>query len=88
MRKPYTQRASVRLRRRLYALQAGCCYLCPQPMALRRSTRDHVIPRAKGGRKARNVLLAHGRCNRRKADRDPHPCESLFAAIIYERKAA
>lgn len=78
----------------LWELQRGRCYLCGKKMRRVRHTRpevasdDHVMPKRLGGTRLNNILLAHRRCNLAKADRAPHPCEQLFAAIIYERIAA
>ena len=41
-------------------------------------TRDHVTPKAMGGRFWWNKLLTHAACNNRKGDRPPHPCELLY----------
>ncbi len=65
--------------------QGGRCYLCGKPME--KPTREHVMPRALGGRNAKNVLGAHSLCNRIKADRYPKPCELLFLAAINLRIA-
>jgi len=60
--------------------QDGRCYLCPRPMSS--PTRDHVVPKAKGGGSRWNQLLACPRCNVRKADRWPYPCELLMLHAV------
>lgn len=51
--------------------QGGRCFLCGEPVGAK-ATYDHLIPRAYGGADvAANVVLAHVRCNRKKADRLP-----------------
>lgn len=51
------------------------CWLCgervdPRARGRRRATRDHVIPRSKGGPDAlSNLRLAHFNCNTRRGDR-------------------
>ena len=79
----------ARRRKVLYGLQRKRCYLCAKRMYPgNRSTDDHVIPKSRGGRRDRNILLAHKKCNERKGDRPPHPCELLYAAAGYERMPA
>ncbi len=59
------------------------CYLCGKWM--RRPSDDHVVPKRLGGRRGRNILLAHSACNAAKADRAPYPCELLLTAAVYDR---
>lgn len=55
------------------------CYLCGGPVMKnapeghpRAPTRDHVVPRAKGGpNHNQNLRLAHYRCNQERATRPP-----------------
>lgn len=48
------------------------CGLCGDPIAPADLTRDHVIPRARGGRDVwTNVVASHRACNMRKACRTP-----------------
>lgn len=75
---------TVQLIRRIAKLQGGRCYLCGQPMRTE-PTREHVVPKARGGRNARNILAAHQACNLRKADRAPYPCELLYLAAVNAR---
>ena len=81
---------------RLRKLQRNRCYICGEAFAphpkgtpdrrrLNRGgypTLDHVWPKAKGGGLYRNKLLAHARCNSRKSDRAPFPCEWLYLDAI------
>lgn len=60
------------------------CFLCGFKMQ-RGLTREHVWPKAAGGREAGNILLAHRLCNEAKEDRMPHPCELLYRDAIYLR---
>ncbi len=67
----------------LWDLQGGRCYICakgfvPDDWA----SRDHVVPRAKGGEDGGNTLLACAACNQGKADSDPTPCELLYLAGV------
>lgn len=62
------------------------CYLCGFKMK-RGLTRDHVWPRALGGRDAGNIILAHANCNWIKSNRAPTPCELLYRDAIYLRVA-
>lgn len=70
---------------RLWEAQGKCCYLCGEKMYpgdryhhRRGWTADHVRPRAIGGSRWQNLLLAHAGCNNDKGDRPPHPCELLL----------
>jgi 5-methylcytosine-specific restriction endonuclease McrA len=79
----------------LMRLQDRGCYLCgdfmvhPGHPALAQSplarTRDHVVPRCRGGGNRRNVLLAHDRCNGEKGERLPYPCELIYLAAVNAR---
>lgn len=54
-----------RWKRRLWREQKGICWLCDQPMGIHEATRDHVLPRSKGGGNERaNLRLAHEVCNK------------------------
>lgn len=78
-----------RKRAALFIAQRKCCYLCCKRMYPGNgSTDDHVTPKSLGGRRENNILLAHRKCNARKADRAPFPCEVLFLAAINEVLAA
>jgi 5-methylcytosine-specific restriction endonuclease McrA len=67
---------------RTLEIQAHRCYLCGKAMRVSQHTRDHVRPRSKGHSFHRNKLFAHGRCNSKKGNRDPYPCELLYLEII------
>ncbi len=55
--------------------QGGRCFYCDEPVGAK-ATIDHLIPQAYGGRdEPANAVLAHRRCNQRKADRLPTPDE-------------
>ncbi|WP_374139434.1 HNH endonuclease [Sphingomonas sp.] len=84
--RPVTQNPRVA---RLLAVQGDRCALCGKVMSITRSAAspqaasvDHVTPRAKGGARFRNSLLAHRSCNSVKGDRMPYPCELLFLEAI------
>lgn len=68
--------------RLIIELQGRVCFLCGKQM--HKATREHVVPRDLGGVNKRNVLAAHARCNVRKGNRMPHPCELLYCEVIYE----
>ncbi len=74
----------------LHTRQRGRCYLCIVAFVRgQRSkepkgwSRDHVFPRAVGGGRPANVLLAHRDCNEDKAHRWPTPCEVIYLAAVY-----
>jgi hypothetical protein len=91
---PARSRAGAPLswRASLDGAQRGRCYLCGRPFGKKnpetncaKSTFEHVIPRALGGRNVGNRLLAGIRCNEAKADRWPHPCELIALAAVNAR---
>lgn len=45
-------------------------------------TKEHVVPRALGGKDRKNLLAAHAKCNAEKADRRPYACETLFLDAV------
>lgn len=69
----------------IYMAQEGRCFHCTRPMLMSAAvkkakncsyndgwTREHVIPRSKGGRRGwQNVVLAHAKCNHKRGDTDP-----------------
>lgn len=86
---------------RLYLAQRGRCFHCLGPMLLSAAarkittgkyndgwTRDHIIPRSKGGVRAHaNVALAHMKCNGTRGNTDPTPemierQQKLYAAAL------
>lgn len=56
----------------LYTRDGGRCAYCGRAIELRDATRDHVVPRCRGGEDSwMNLVLACKRCNHIKADRTP-----------------
>ncbi len=75
------------LRHLLLEAQGGRCGICGELiehdpglfMGMRAGpSRDHVIPKAKGGKDADNLVIAHYLCNCRKGDRTPTGCELIW----------
>lgn len=67
--------------------QGGRCFYCDAPVGAK-GTLDHLIPQAYGGiDDPSNVVLAHRRCNQRKADRlpDPEELDRFFAVRRHSR---
>lgn len=74
----------------LIRFQRGLCYICGAAMRTdrtrgwtkdpRAATRDHVLPRAQGGTRPDNVLLACRCCNTIKGPTKPRACELLYVA--------
>ncbi len=55
-----------------YAVQGGRCWWCRQTFALENMTRDHLIPRSKGGDPDwPNIVLACAPCNERRGNSLP-----------------
>lgn len=60
------------------------CMYCGQKYCHAELTRDHVVPRSKGGRDAwENVVAACRRCNQHKADRSPHEADMELLAVPF-----
>lgn len=60
------------------------CMYCGQKFNERSLTRDHVIPRSKGGSdKWENVVAACQRCNHHKADRTPEQAGMKLLAVPF-----
>lgn len=75
-------KAQVR-RSMLAHAQGGCCYLCGERFSKTiQPTEEHVVPRALGGKRAENVLVACQPCNVAKADREPRPCELIYLRAV------
>lgn len=66
----------------IFRLQNGVCYLCPDRMRQAAATCDHVTPRSRQRGFVGKILMTHRRCNERKADRSPHPCELIYLEAI------
>ena len=57
---------------------------CAQTFAERDLTRDHVIPKSRGGRDVwTNVVSACRRCNQRKGNRTPEEASMEILAVPY-----
>jgi 5-methylcytosine-specific restriction endonuclease McrA len=46
-------------------------------------TREHVLPRSRGGRLPGNVLLAHASCNRRRGNKKPTETLVEVARLVW-----
>lgn len=61
--------------------QGGRCKYCLIPLTLKTATRDHVVPRSKGGSNLRhNTVAACESCNKAKGNKDA----KLFLRLIHE----
>lgn len=75
-----------------WSVQNQRCYLCGRVFIdgleknhWLRPTREHVFPKSGAGYGLHNnILLAHQRCNKLKADRPPHACEVLYLEVANE----
>lgn len=68
----------------LFRRDRGICAYCADPVHPREATRDHVYPRARGGRDVwENVVLAHRTCNMRKACRTPEEANMPLVFVPY-----
>lgn len=60
----------------------GLCALCGEPVTLEDASRDHIVPRSRGGSNSReNIQLTHKSCNNLKGDEDyPSDWQAQLAA--------
>lgn len=58
--------------RQLYAIYDGVCQYCLKPITHAQATKDHSVPKSKGGSNfVENLVLACKRCNTKKSNRFP-----------------
>jgi len=73
-------------------VRTGCCHYCGYPVeegnVHLRPTKDHIIPRSKGGPdELWNYVLCHQRCNTKKKDDWPTcPCTKCNTARLIFRR--
>lgn len=68
----------------LFARDRRTCMYCGTQLADRQLTRDHVLPKSRGGGDAwENVVTACRRCNGKKADRTPEEASMPLLALPY-----
>ena len=68
----------------LFARDRHVCLYCGRMFAARLLTRDHVVPKSRGGTDEwDNVVAACKRCNHHKGDRMPHECGMELLALPY-----
>jgi 5-methylcytosine-specific restriction endonuclease McrA len=75
--------ASKRRLRREYERNPLRCHYCQRVLTIKAITRDHIVPKAAGGRNATyNYVASCGPCNLAKADRMPNcTCPKCLAAV-------
>ena len=67
---------------RLFLAQQGICFHCHEPMLWNPTapsgrrhkfgwTREHLVPRSKGGGNGENIVLAHKKCNEKRGNTPP-----------------
>ncbi|MCY4012457.1 MAG: HNH endonuclease [Gammaproteobacteria bacterium] len=68
----------------LFGRDRSLCLYCGRVFAHALLTRDHVVPRSRGGRDQwDNVVAACKRCNHHKGNRLPHECGMELLALPY-----
>ena len=68
----------------LFARDRHLCLYCGRVFADSSLTRDHVVPKCRGGRDEwENVAAACKRCNHHKGSRLPHECGMALLALPY-----
>ncbi|MDR2196158.1 MAG: HNH endonuclease [Gallionellaceae bacterium] len=69
----------------LFRRDRGLCAYCGERIDRRHATRDHVLPRARGGKDVwMNVVVACSGCNMRKACRTPDEAGMPLLYVPYE----
>lgn len=75
--------------RALFHRDRHLCMYCALRLAERELTRDHIVPRSRGGRDQwNNVVSACKRCNQRKGNRLPEEAGMEIIAIPYQPNTA
>lgn len=75
--------------RALFCRDRHLCMYCAQQLAERELTRDHIVPRSRGGRDQwTNVVTACRRCNQRKGNRLPEEAGLEMIAVPYQPNTA
>lgn len=60
--------------RQLYNVYDGSCQYCLKKIPFSQATRDHVLPRSRGGGNSdNNIVLSCKRCNSKKGSHYPYP---------------
>lgn len=75
----------------LHRAQEGKCFHCGLPIDYGRKlretpeswTREHVYPRCRSRGLRNNIVLAHGKCNRKRGSRAPTQTEILRTTALY-----
>lgn len=72
----------------LWEEQLGLCWYCKKPVPSRKATKDHVIPRAKGGSSLwENTVMACWPCNQKKGCKNPKRTKKSKDELLVELRA-
>lgn len=75
--------------RTLFARDGFLCMYCGRPFAEHQLTRDHIVPRSRGGAdRWENVVAACRRCNQYKGNRQPEELGLQLMALPYRPNLA
>ena len=75
--------------RALFKRDLNTCLYCGERFGERELTRDHVMPKSRGGKDVwRNVVSACRRCNQRKGNRLPEEASMDILAVPYQPNIA
>lgn len=69
----------------LYILQQGICWICLKKMKYSDISKDHLIPKSRGGGYGINILLAHKLCNSKRGAPDISMTPAEFRKYALER---
>ena len=71
--------------RLLFRRDRNTCMYCGEQFAQDRLTRDHIIPRSRGGGESwTNLVAACRRCNQRKSDKTPEEANMPLLAVPFK----
>jgi len=68
----------------LYSLQGGLCFYCQAKFQYQQLTRDHFLPRCKGGQSSGNVVLSCRDCNGEKSDKTLYEFREYQCRVLAE----
>lgn len=82
---PSLRKSKISRLMRIYNRDKGVCQLCMTHCRFESATKDHIIPKAHGGKNSIvNLQLAHVWCNGIKGDDNViHPCEYYIKHPLY-----
>lgn len=69
-------------RRHIRKIQSNRCAICGEVFGSGKPTFEHVVPKALGGKNARNIVLTHERCNTLRGHAMPTGCLLIMRELV------